>query len=294
MTGRLDVRVSDTPLAREHRRLLETALRRGPPLPEIRIAEAGLQGAYPEVYRDAAARFWLDRMQHEHRSSTVFSQLLPFLIAAEASLDMKTVTLRMAMDELRHAGLCGAVVELFGVAPTLDTELVTTPLPSHADTTARVAALRNVFFICNLNETIAVSALAYESELVVEPAIALALTQLAGDESLHGRFGWLYLDAVWPTLTDEEREAFAVYLPTAFAYLEDALFADRPEPRRRPVDHPLWGLGVRDDATSRELFDQTVDAIIVPALEAHGLPARRAWAHRADSRRRALRTLGIG
>jgi hypothetical protein len=208
--GTLDVRASDTPLAREHRRLLETALRRGPALPEARIASLGLSRDYAPALLEAAVGFWQGRLRHEHHSSTVFSQLLPFLIAAEAPLDFKTCVLRMAMDELRHAGLCGAVVEALGGDPRVEADLVVTVLPSHADTTARVAALRNVFFICNLNETIAVSALAYESELVVEPAHRRSPSRSSpGTRASTAASAGSISTRSGPTLTDEEREDFA-------------------------------------------------------------------------------------
>jgi hypothetical protein len=277
--GTLDVRASDTPLAREHRRLLETALRRGPALPEARIASLGLSRDYAPALLEAAVGFWQGRLRHEHHSSTVFSQLLPFLIAAEAPLDFKTCVLRMAMDELRHAGLCGAVVEALGGDPRVEADLVVGVLPTHADTTPAVAALRNVFFICCLNETVAISVLNHEAELATEPLVGLAVAQLAADESLHGRFGWQYLGHVWPGLSATERRDFQAYLGPAFAYLEAELFGD-VDPARlaaRPADHDLWALGVRDAASTWDLFQATFDEIIVPTLESYGLPARQAW-----------------
>lgn len=281
MRGTLTVDLSETPIAREHRRLLETALRRGKGVPEERIVE-GLEGDYPEEVLEAARDAWRQRLAHEHRSSTVFSQLLPQLIAAGAPLDMKTCVLRMAMDELRHAGLCGAVLEALGAEAEAETDLDTTPLPAHEDCSPRVAALRNVFFVSCLSETVAISVLAHELELVDEPAIRVAVEQLSADESLHGRFGWLYLGQVWPELDEEEREAFAAYLPVAFRFFERDVLGKVPKIayEGRALGDPLWALGVRDAASTRDLLYDTVEQVIVPRLEAFGMPARRAWDER--------------
>ncbi|MGE0784477.1 MAG: ferritin-like domain-containing protein [Sandaracinaceae bacterium] len=283
MRGTLRVGLSDTPIAREHRRLLETALRRGKALPEEAIAQ-GLSREYPAALLAAAREGWRQRMAHEHRSSTVFSQLLPQLIAAGTDLDMKTCVLRMAMDELRHAGLCGAVIEALGGRAEIEVDLTTTPLPTHEDSSPRVAALRNVFFVCCLSETVAISVMAHELELIEEPVLRLAVEQLSADESLHGRFGWLYLGQVWPSLTDDEREAFVRYLPVAFAFFERDLLSSVPEIayEGREVGDALWSLGVRDAASTRELMYATIEEVIAPRLEELGVPARAAWEERAQ------------
>jgi len=281
MLGTLHVDISDTPIAREHQRLLETALRRGDGQVEAKIRR-GLERDYAPDVLSIARRMWLERMRHEHRSATVFSQLLPQLIAAEAPLDMKTCVLRMAMDELRHAGLCGAVAEQLGAEPRIEAELQMRPLPVHEGCSAAVSALRNVLFICCVSETVAISILSHELELVTEPCVRAAVAQLAADETLHGRFGWIYLTDAWPSLSDGERAQLGDYLPTAFSHFDrDVLGGDlTSEAGRRRVDDDLWALGVRDGASTRELALETIETIIVEQLEAIGLPARRAWAAR--------------
>jgi len=66
---------------------------------------AKLEGTYHETALGVARRAWLERMRREHHSAAVFSRLLPQLMEAEATLDFKMATLRMSMDELRHAAL---------------------------------------------------------------------------------------------------------------------------------------------------------------------------------------------
>ena len=68
-------------------------------------------------------------------------------MAAEAPLDVKTTVLRAAMDELRHAALCAAVVAPLGGEPEAEADLVQPELPRHAGCTAREVALRNMLFV---------------------------------------------------------------------------------------------------------------------------------------------------
>ncbi|MBX3250876.1 MAG: ferritin-like domain-containing protein [Myxococcales bacterium] len=279
--GTLRVAVGTSPLRSEHERLIRTALRRGDPSPEDVLAGARLEATYSERALRLAREAWRARMVHEHRSAAVFARLLPQLMRAEAALEYRTTVLRMGMDELRHAALCGRVVELLGGVAEAEAELATEPLPDHEDATPREAALRNVLFVGCLSETVALALLAEERELTREPAIAAVVTQLEADEVLHARLGWSYLGELAPQLTDEERARTDRYLRVAFAHLEREMHAAMPA---ATVDEPtrveLEALGCMLGVEGRALFAETMDAVVLPRLEDHGLAARRAWAER--------------
>jgi len=157
-------------------------------------------------------------MLHEHHSATIFSNLLPQLMEAEVSLDVKAVTLRMAMDELRHATLCAGMVRLLGGEPELEANLHTDPLPTHADATRFEAALRNALF-AGLSETVALALLTQERELATEPAARAVLTQLAGDEVLHAKLGWGLLNDARDLLDADGWARLERYLPIALGTL---------------------------------------------------------------------------
>ena len=78
-----------------------------------------------------------------------------------------------------------------------------------------------------------------------------------------------------PALDDAERDAVARYLPRAFAHLEAHELGHIPVATRWPEQGAAYGLCDGDDA--RTLFYETVTEVIVPQLEAHGLPAAEAW-----------------
>jgi len=278
--AKLRLDVGPGPLRAEHERLIRTALRRGDKDPEAALRDGALEGEYSERALQLARNTWRQRMVHEHQSAAVFARLLPQLMAAAATLEHKTTVLRMAMDELRHASLCAGVVSLLGGEPEAATELRTEPLPEHEDGEAVEACLRNVMFVGCLSETVSIALLTEERELTREPVIERVVAQLAADEVLHAKLGWSYLAATWPELSDEARERTARYLPIAFGYLRTKMHGAMPLGVKveGALKDELEALGVMSSKDGRELFAATVEAVIVPRLEDHGLPAREAWA----------------
>lgn len=279
--GILRVAVGDSPIAAEHARLVRTALRRGELAPEI-PEDARLEGTYSPRAIELARASWIERMAHEHHSAAVFSRLLPQLVEAEASLEYKTVALRMSMDELRHAALSGDVVRLLGGTPETERELRTEPLPEHAGASARERAMRNVLFVSCLSESIAAPLLAAERELAREPHVRAVLEQLAADETLHARFGWAYVRETWQVASDAERAGMQRYLPLALGAIEarmhEAMTLELDADAA--LEDELAALGVTMGDRSRALMDEVVDTVVLPALEAIGLDARAAWAAR--------------
>jgi hypothetical protein len=277
--GRLRVAVGESALAAEHARLLRTALRRGRERPERAPGETMGAGRAPRAIAIARAT-WLRRMAHEHQSAMVFARLLPQLACAEATLDVKTAVLRMAMDELRHAALCGDVALALGGRAEVEIDLATTPLPEHPGCTSRERALRNVLFVGCLSETVALALLSEERELAEEPLARRVAKQLAADEVLHAKLGWIHLATTWPLLDQAERSRTNAYLPAAFAYLEREMLAAMPLPDGaldERVRADLTALGVLASDEGRALFYKTVEEVVVPRLEDAGLPARAAW-----------------
>src|SRR5436305_14981140 len=72
---------------------------------------------------ERAQRMWLVRMESEHRSTAVFTAMVPQLMEAGAPLDAKAVVLRMAQDELRHTEICARVIEALAGVARLETDL---------------------------------------------------------------------------------------------------------------------------------------------------------------------------
>ncbi|MCB9591763.1 MAG: ferritin-like domain-containing protein [Sandaracinaceae bacterium] len=269
---RLRPEPSGTALAQEWDRLLRTALRRGS-LPEELEPTIDVAGLDPRAV-DAARRGWLRRMVDEHRSATVFSGLLPQLIEAELPVDVQAVALRMAMDELRHGTLCGAVARALGVDPVMDIADASEGPARHPDLTPLPRLLRNVIYASCVSETVSVALTAAEREEVDAPFVRAVLDQLFGDETLHARFGWICLAEAAPRLTAAEREAVEVYVPVAIAHYERSIDAriGAPDHELEPTERrDRARLGVLDPALAREILYDTTRDVIVPRLRDAGL-----------------------
>lgn len=225
--------------------------------------------------REAAIGTWTGRMINEHSSARVFEGLARQFAEAGVRDVVKEVR-GFANEERGHGVLCGAVVEALGGqarAEIPDGD----PYPEHADAKggALEAALRNMLSICCLSETVAVSLIGAERIEMPEGELRDLLTKIYADEVGHSRFGWRTLARLAPTLDADLRDRLGDYLEIAFDHLVEHELSHLPESSRPPPEGARLGLCSGPDA--RKLFFDTVEHVIVPGLEAHGIPARRAW-----------------
>jgi hypothetical protein len=231
--------------------------------------------AEPGALAPAVIATWRGRMINEHGSSYVFDGLAAQLAALDLAGDAEQCR-AFAAEEREHGALCGAVVEAAGgeAAAMVDPH---PRVPVHADTTPRAAIARNIISICCMAETVAVSLIGAERLEMPPGPLHDLLSKIWADEVGHARFGWRWIARVLPELTAKERESVVRYLPIAFRHLEAHELAHIPL-REWPDEGVAYGLCGGADA--RTLFYETVDEVIIPQLEAHGLPAAAAWAAR--------------
>lgn len=272
--ARISLDGSGTEIEREYRRLSDLMGGR-----DLRSEQLD-RSKYAEASLATARRFWLRRMEAEHRSVAVFLLLGAQLIEANAGLDAKIVMLRLAQDELRHTEICGVMVRALGGEPTLQMDVTVAPLATHAGCSVEERALRNVIYATCLSEMIAVSRLVDALEHTTDETARAATRAVLADEVLHGTFGFHYLEAQrgWLDTHPEVLGSLADYLRHAFAVLERELVAP-PGSIPRPMPEAM-GLGVIDPVRARDVFYHTVEAAIVPGLERHGISAAAAWRDR--------------
>lgn len=235
--------------------------------------------AYPLELRMMVAAQWRARMAFEHRSSTVFSQLAVQLHEAGAGLDAELVMLRMAADEIRHAGTCAEVVRALdpdGPPPALAQDRAVEPLARHGAASPEERALRNVIYTTCLSETVACARFVATLERTADPYLRDQMRCLLADEVLHGQFGFHYL-ASWRPWLDahpDVRASIERYLVHAFAVLEDEL---APRGAFVSPSNEAQALGADDVPLAREVFYATIEGAIVPGLEQQGLAAAESW-----------------
>lgn len=244
---------------------------------DLRAASRRLRPAVPSHphLRAAAIGTWRGRMINEHSSARVFDALSQQLAAAGLAETVVAQARGFAAEERRHGILCGAVVEALGgeaYAELPDGE----PVPDHEDAGSPLeAALRNLLSICCLSETVAVSLIGAERLEMPLGELRDLLTAIYADEVGHSRFGWRLLGALAPQLDAATKDGLGDYLEVAFESLVEHELAHLPEASEPPPEGAELGLCSGSDA--RRLFLDTVEHVIAPALEHHGLPARRAW-----------------
>ncbi len=225
--------------------------------------------------RAAAIGTWRGRMINEHSSARVFDALSLQLAAAGLADSIVAEVRGFASEERRHGVLCGAVVEALGgeaYAELPEEE----PVPAHQDAaTPLEAALRNLLSICCLSETVAVSLVGAERLEMPSGELRDLLTGIYSDEVGHSRFGWRLLGALAPELDAATKDRLGDYLEVAFESLVEHELAHLPLASEPPPEGAELGLCSGSDA--RRLFLDTVEHVIVPALQHHGFPARRAW-----------------
>ena len=235
--------------------------------------------------RDAAIGTWTGRMINEHSSARVFEGLAKQFAAANMH-DVVDEVRGFAAEERRHGILCGAVVEALGgeaYAVIPDGE----EYPAHEDAlTPLEAALRNMLSICCLSETVAVSLIGAERIDMPPGELRDLLTTIYADEVGHSRFGWRTLGRIAPMLDAGTKERLGDYLEVAFDHLVEHELSHLPLSSQPPAEGAVYGLCSGSDA--RRLFLDTVEEVIVPGLEMHGIPARRAWLASCASRAQRL------
>lgn len=224
--------------------------------------------------REAAIGTWRGRMINEHSSARVFDGLATQFEAANEH-ELAVEVRGFASEERRHGVLCGAVVEALGgkaYAEIPDGDVY----PAHEDASSALeAALRNMLSICCLSETVAVSLIGAERIEMPDGELRELLTTIYADEVGHSRFGWRTLGKLAPKLDASLKDRLGEYLEVAFEHLVEHELGHLPESSQPPPEGAILGLCSGSDA--RKLFFDTVNEVIVPGLEVHGIPAKRAW-----------------
>jgi hypothetical protein len=266
---------SGTPIEDEYRRLCEAI---GRCKPQAFAFDAALYA--PEAVA-AAREMWRVRMRAEHESVPLFIGLALQMVQANATLDAQAVVLRMAADEVRHAEICGETARALGGRPECAVALDKPALPTHPGCSPEERAMRNVIFGNCLVEVVNTANLVDVHDTMSDPCLREATRRLLADEVLHGSFGFDYLRAWTPWLDDNAgvRPSIDRFLRRAFAELEWIRSGAGAPPRALSADERA--LGIPSPQRLPEVFYQTVEAAIVPALESFGFEAGAAWRARS-------------
>ena len=279
------------PPAEPERRWLTGALSGTPIADEYRFVDAALRPCEPLAHAfdpsrhagdviEKARGWWLAAMQSEYESASVFIDIATQLRQIASPLDVQTVALRMAQDELRHAAICARVVEAMGG----EAKIPAGPLPRampHADCGADESVLREIIYCCCLSELVNVARLAKSVGDVGDPFVRDAFRLLLADERLHAQFGFHYLESrgAWLDAHPEIVRSLGRFLRYAFATLEQRMGA--VPANAHPRTHAELAIGLPDLTEQSSSFQETIVNASVPGLERFRIEASAAWRYRA-------------
>jgi hypothetical protein len=229
---------------------------------------------------ERARQSWAGTASVEYHSAATFIEMATNLRDLGDPVDVQAVALRMAQDELRHAMTCVRVVRAMG-GDAVSAGPTDNHIGAHADCGPEENALRSVIFSCCLSETVNAARLAKRYAETGDGFVREAYRSLLADERLHAQFGFFYLEyrRDWLRARPDLRRSLARYLRFAFAALEHRMGAV-PADARPPSDAER-ALGLPDVTDLSATYQETIANATVPALEAFGIDAERAWRTRS-------------
>jgi hypothetical protein len=272
----LTATLSETPIADEYR-FVDSALRQCEPMELVFDPSRHA----PEVI-DEARRWWLAAMRAEYDSASTFIDMATQVRQIAEPLDVQTVVLRMAQDELRHAAICGRVIEALGGEAKIPA--VSRPRAGlHRDCTAEESVLRTINYVCCLSEMVNVVRLAKNLGEVTDPFIRDAFRLLLADERLHAQFGFHYLAhrGAWLEARPEIARSLGRYLRYAFVQLEQVMGTVPAGGQARTDAERAIGLPDLTDLSAT--FQETILNACIPGLERFGIEAGAAWRQRSQT-----------
>jgi hypothetical protein len=267
--------LSDTPLARRH----ELALR-GKRVRAQRTLpwDAFERSEHREAALALAVNLWSGLAAGEYAAIGLFSQIAAGLSFTEAPFDLVHAATEVSTDETRHAELCVRMAKLCGADPAgirVDAERLHANLAPLVDLEELDFVM---LFYAAISETLATGLLT-ECQRRASDRLSRALfTALLADEVHHARFGWYYVAHRSPRWTLAERQRLADRVAQHIVGIERDFWQGRDAPKG--AAESARALGILDSKAQRAAISDVMENEILPALDAVGFGASRAWALR--------------
>jgi hypothetical protein len=269
---RIERRLTDTPLARQHDHALRA---RGPrstrPIPWA----AFTRSKYPEPALRTAAISQRALARGEYGAVDLFSHMTIDLSLHGAPFDLVAACAKAPADELRHADYAIRAATLFsGETATIELD---------RDGLSKVVGKRlsleeldvRMLEIGVVSETLAAALLSECGRGASDPMAKALFGSLVADEVHHARLGWYYMAWRAPQWSRAERQRVADRAGLMLVNTERQFWKGRDAPKG--FEDAARALGVMGSATQRDVIHAVVEDEIVPGLDALGLGASHAW-----------------
>ncbi len=217
------------------------------------LPEIGGVGSLTDELQSAVARHFAEAALMEHASIAAFARFSLQLLALGAPSDLVMETSLAMADETRHARLCFALSERYGLRGAA---------PGKLDVTGALGEIEllDVVEMVTLEGCIGESGAALEAawaaEAAVDPVVKSALAGIAEDEARHAALAFRFV--AWAASKD------ARVLPRVRALVADAQTTSGEAERSGP--HALEAHGVLDLATRRAARTAALTDVIPAAL----------------------------
>lgn len=210
--------------------------------------------------RAELARLWAFRSQSEHEARARFAWLAPRLEAHGAPPATVRAAARAVEDEGRHGADCERLARRFGHVGAAR-RAIALPRWGPAELSDRQRTIYTAITMGCVIESMNVALLGETLRVAEDEPIRQLTREIMRDEVNHARIGWSYLAVV-----AEDAAFIAPMLPRILdAAAGEELRAEGAESIAAPA-YGLLGL-----AQLRGLFDETLRAVVLPGLAAHGI-----------------------
>jgi hypothetical protein len=215
--------------------------------------------------RRAVGEMWARRAEGELTTAATFSGLYRDCVASGLDPTITQLTERAVDDEQFHGALSVLLAEHYLGAPTPPPLPGADPLRFESCATDVAPALRFLLH-CALNETVAVAYLQECHRGAASALVRAAMRELLHDEIDHSRVGWAYVASAVhrPAI----RDSFCRELPALLSLIHDAW----SKPAQNP-HYPL-GHGALSQSRTREVTEETLEAVVLPGLARFGIEPR--------------------
>lgn len=160
---------------------------------------------YPPLLVERARRGWTENAFNEHCTFAALGQMLECLALARAPLDLCAAASAFPFEEALHVELCARVADRLGGLYPLRYDPARVPVALDPSLTPAERATELVVRLCCVGEAFSLPMLTGAMRSASHPLTRAVLTTIVRDEAEHGRFGYLYLDHVAPSLRKAER-----------------------------------------------------------------------------------------
>jgi hypothetical protein len=272
--GRLRVerRLTDTPLARQHEHALRSS---GPRSRKLLPWKSFVRAKYPEGALRVATASQRALALGEYSAVDLFSHLTIDLSLHGAPFDLIAACARAPADELRHADYAIRAAGLFAGEPAsaeLDREGLGKVLAKRLSLEELDVMMLEVGV---MSETLAGALLSACGRSASDPFVRAFFASLVADEVHHARLGWYYMAWRAPRWSRAEKQRVADRAGAMLVEMEQRYWKGRDAPKG--CEEAAKALGVLGSEAQREVVRAAAEEEIVPGLDALGLGASHAW-----------------